>query len=139
MHRIIYVSKATTDLSEKDIRDITDISITRNAKLKLSGFLTYKNHEFLQYLEGSQSSIEEIWVSIQRDPRHNILQSWQYESNGPRYFPDWHMRYLKAENTEDRVFDILSRTFEALLPPLKPEITRILEGLLHEVAERKGS
>ena len=134
--RLIYVSKASSHISEDDIRELTEVSISRNAKLKLTGYLTYRDNQFLQYLEGSDEHIEEIWASIKKDPRHDISQFWKYESDGPRFFPNWHMRYLRADKADDRIYDILARTFEAMRPPISPDVSDLLDNLIGEIAEQ---
>lgn len=53
-----------------------------------------------------------------------------------RYFPDWHMRYLHADNDEDRLYGLLGRTFEAMRLPLRPEVSQMLDKLIGEPAEQ---
>ena len=40
----------------------------------LTGILIFKDNQFTQILEGEESSVEKIWLTIQKDERHKDLQ-----------------------------------------------------------------
>lgn len=62
------------------ILDLIRVSEERNLSLGCSGLLLYGNQGYLQVIEGSMASLEELFSSILKDQRHIVI--W-HEFYGP--------------------------------------------------------
>jgi Sensors of blue-light using FAD len=63
-----------------------------------TGALICREDIFLQFLEGSQTAINDTYGRIQRDGRHiDIKLLWSGESEN-RQFPEWDMRHDPAQS-----------------------------------------
>lgn len=57
--RIVYVSNASTNLTLENIHDIERSSIKNNKAAGITGFLTYKENTFMQFLEGPELDLQD--------------------------------------------------------------------------------
>lgn len=74
-YAICYVSTASKDLEEKEIKEILDYSAQFNNQHDIRGILLYAEGNFFEILEGEKELVEEVFEDIQKDPRHkNIIQ-----------------------------------------------------------------
>jgi hypothetical protein len=93
MFFLVYASSAVTPFLKSELVELLARSRKRNAHLKLTGMLLYKDGNFLQVLEGDEAAVRERYGAIVRDPRHRghfvLLQGNQEE----RQFPDWSMGF----------------------------------------------
>ena len=91
LHRLIYHSTMSADPSDTAtvLTDILTVSRRNNAAEGLTGALIAASGRFLQVLEGSETSIDKVFVRITGDPRHGNLQVIERRSVGRRHFPDW--------------------------------------------------
>jgi Sensors of blue-light using FAD len=75
----------------------------KNASLGVTGHLLYADGMFTQCIEGPASSIEIVWLSIQRDARHDQISVIERGPVKARRFNEWAMafssyRYLNSFN-----------------------------------------
>ena len=109
---IFYSSKKSENLSVTEIEEILNWSVKKNAEKEITGLLIeYKSH-FLQYLEGPENAVYELYNKIKVDTRHSnvvIVQDLEIED---RIFPNWNMLFknIKASsfnnnNNENIYFD----------------------------------
>ncbi len=74
-YAICYVSTASKDLEEKEIKEILDYSAEYNNQHDIRGVLLYAEGNFFEILEGDKELVEGVFADIQKDPRHkNIIQ-----------------------------------------------------------------
>ncbi len=74
-YAIVYVSTASSDLKEPEIKTMLDESVAWNNRNDLTGLLLYSEGNFFQVIEGEETVIKDLFESIQQDPRHhNIIQ-----------------------------------------------------------------
>ena len=94
MIEMIYVSKASSRFTEKELKELLAKARTNNTKTGLTGLLLYDGQgTFIQVLEGEESVIEALFKTIKYDKRHsrvNVLWRKDIEERG---FPDWKMGY----------------------------------------------
>lgn len=64
-----------------------------NAERSITGYLTYRNERFTQYLEGSSDELMALMSRIRRDSRHTISVEMDLGVTRRR-FPGWSMRLL---------------------------------------------
>jgi hypothetical protein len=69
-----------------------------NALQKVTGMLLYHAGSFLQVLEGPEAGVERIFASIQRDPRHHLIQVLFRNLTEDREFAEWYMGFIDTSN-----------------------------------------
>jgi hypothetical protein len=90
---VLYVSRSLIQMPRDfdQFADMHFVSLTRNAVLDLTGFLVATPTHFAQYLEGEQSALDDIMVSIRADDRHSDIRLACLEPLVERRFPFWRM------------------------------------------------
>lgn len=74
-YAICYISTASEDLGEKDIRELLEFTEGENNHQDIKGILLYSEGNFFQALEGEKEIVMNLYEQIQKDPRHhNIIQ-----------------------------------------------------------------
>ncbi len=73
--------------------EIVDRSREKNARLGITGVLLYINGRIVQVLEGQQPLVEDLYKSIQADPRHTDVRTVISQPIGQRLFNQWAMGY----------------------------------------------
>jgi hypothetical protein len=89
--RLIYCSESSEPLNLSIVRDILTVARSRNRKLDVTGLLCFNETYFLQALEGPAASVNAIYSSVGRDPRHKNLFIFSYGKIEMRVFPLWAM------------------------------------------------
>ncbi|MFD1145292.1 BLUF domain-containing protein, partial [Larkinella insperata] len=140
---ITYFSTAVEATTEADILDIVAFSRTKNARLGITGVLLYVNGSIVQVLEGQQQSVEQLYESIRKDPRHTAVKTVIHQPIAQRLFGHWFMgyetlttqQYQEVENLLPRpgrsaaegtppqpiILEMLQRFFEINHRPLPPK------------------
>ena len=93
---VAYCSKAT-QFSFDEVDRILQVSRRNNARDGLTGALVYDNTTFLQWLEGGEAEIREVFGRISRDTRHGDIKLLTVQSLEDRWFPDWSMTAAVTE------------------------------------------
>ncbi len=102
---LIYVSRATKDMSEADLREILDISRRKNREIGVTGFLIYQSGYFMQMLEGRHELIEPLMDRISRDPRHENPSIIMRGKARRRLFTEWSMGFWDMSAPVDNESD----------------------------------
>lgn len=98
MRRIVYIS-TSADLPETEVDRILESALRNNARMGITGFLTYNGRNFLQLIEGDQASLLKLMATLRRDPRHSGVAVMVDEVIAERCCPDWQMHRLRlADN-----------------------------------------
>lgn len=93
MHQLIYLSQATRPLSAKSLRGLVEQAQQANARQHLTGALVYGNKRFIHLLEGEQAALEQAYVRIRQDPRHQHLCQVAYHPIVARRFTEWPLAF----------------------------------------------
>ena len=91
--RLVYYSLATRDMSLLDVQQILDVARPNNDSLHICGMLCYEQRYFLQALEGERSAVNELYLDIADDPRHDEITIISYEEITAPIFKQWKMGY----------------------------------------------
>ena len=130
---LVYTSIALAPFTEEALRLLADQASTRNAELGLTGYLHYADGRFVQYLEGSNTELSQLYGSIQRDCRHKIIA----ETNDPhlsmRRFPGWGMRWVRDH--EIRVMGLETFVKDQLLLAQRIQSVTDYHGLLWRMVD----
>lgn len=100
MYEIVYCSKASRNLTSKDIQDILKTAHSFNDKYNITGCLLYHNHEFLQILEGDKERIQDLYSLIYEDDRHSDIIMLAEGEKAERTFNDWSMAYQELSDDD---------------------------------------
>ena len=95
MKRIRYVSRFARPLGLADIDDIIAASERNNPPMGITGSLVIAGELFFQMIEGPAESVDQLYVKIARDPRHDQILLLDSEVDDfERMCPDWAMARL---------------------------------------------
>ena len=100
MHRIIYASQATFDLSPDELVSLLEQSRSANEAAGLSGMLLYSSQSFLQVLEGPAEALSTTYARITADDRHRHLRLLQEVEVDAPLFPDWTMGFDHVDDED---------------------------------------
>lgn len=83
LYGICYVSTLRNPLNSEELRELFVLCATKNIAKDISGVLLHNSGNFLQYFEGDELKIKELFYSkIKKDPRHkNIITLFEKEIN----------------------------------------------------------
>jgi putative two-component system response regulator len=100
--QLVYVSTATRELDEAELRRILEASQRHNVVQEVTGMLLYSQGSFMQVLEGEASAVEEAMSRIAADSRHHGIFRISEKAVKQREFGNWAMgfRSLNAKDTE---------------------------------------
>lgn len=94
--RIYYCSTATEGVGVEDFKQILETAQRNNTARDLSGMLTFNSRIFLQVLEGHRERINDLYNTLEKDPRHEKLMILKYERISQRDWADWSMAFAAA-------------------------------------------
>lgn len=78
---------------EAEIKQILRVSRDKNRVAGITGALLYSGDCFAQVLEGPQSVLEDLFETIQYDPRHSQVTILHFHAIEARSFSNWAMAY----------------------------------------------
>jgi hypothetical protein len=90
---LIYISSASSAMSEQDLADILSVSRSNNSQTSITGMLLYKNGEFMQALEGNRDDVEKLYEIISQDNRHKDSLVLSRKEIPERSFAEWSMGF----------------------------------------------
>ncbi|UJH68722.1 BLUF domain-containing protein [Allomuricauda sp. SCSIO 65647] len=93
MFCLVYKSIASLAFRKIEIAEMLEKARDFNAKNDITGCLIYYKGEFLQYLEGNQIKVLELFDRIKSDNRHHTVELVSYGKIDTREFEDWSMAY----------------------------------------------
>ena len=140
-YRLIYSSEATGEMARADLEQMLEESRIRNARRDITGVLVFVDGVFLQVLEGERDDVEDLMVSIRRDPRHRDLKVFHEEEIDQRVFPTWRMAYLSPRAEDVSAWAGLegAASVESVLATLRSDpdrVPRVLVGLVEALSSR---
>lgn len=98
---LVYVSSSRRHLDDPEILEILRTSQKNNARRDITGMLLYKEGNFLQVLEGSDTAVAELMETLERDDRHRGLIVLSKKPIHERQFPNWSMAFQNLGTLSD--------------------------------------
>ncbi|MGI4777138.1 MAG: BLUF domain-containing protein [Janthinobacterium lividum] len=105
LYRLVYTSHAT---GQPCLQDILAASIKWNESHDITGGLVCVGGTYLQYLEGEEFFIDQVFAMISRDRRHHDLKLLERREVSRRMFTDWSMAVLKWNDETKAIFHSFS-------------------------------
>ena len=90
--QLIYVSDLVNQ-NEAELVLMLGSAVRHNREDGITGMLLYSGGNFLQVLEGEQSTVRATYERICRDPRHSNITLLTEENVPERQFSSWSMGY----------------------------------------------
>ncbi len=122
--RIIYISAATSNLSDRELKTLLTDARERNKRRNITGLLIYKNRTFMQVLEGEESVVHELFEKIKRDPRNNAMVKLVEEPIVKRDFANWYMGFENLEHYSQQALPAYVEIFDNQLNDEKIDAVR---------------
>lgn len=94
MRQFVYISTGAPDLGSDDITKILEASERNNPGRDITGFLLFNGRNFLQLVEGPETTLGALMHEIYRDPRHNGVTVLEDEPITERACETWRMKRL---------------------------------------------
>jgi hypothetical protein len=103
LERLLYSSRETDPMGTLSLFNLLNHARQKNVRHDITGHLLYANGEFVQCFEGPSEAVEQLWQTLQKDPRHQDLKIISRGPVSERRFADWSMafssyRYLNSFN-----------------------------------------
>ncbi len=129
--RLVYASRATAALTPSAFDEILASSRRNNPAHGITGVLCTNGYVFLQMLEGGRKEVNETYLRIARDPRHQDLQILHFEEIPSRKFAVWSMGKVSFDRVNAAV--LLKYSAKPTLDPYAvsgPISVALLEDLM---------
>ena len=91
MYRLIYKSRANEKIDWEMVRKLIKKSEENNEEAGVTGVLLATETHFLQVLEGGFDEVNELFMHIVRDPRHDRVQLIAFDCVESRLYGGWAM------------------------------------------------
>ncbi len=111
MYRLIYKSRSKTPIDWDLVNSILETSQQQNPEHAITGVLVATRNHFLQVLEGSFESVNDLFYAIARDSRHDRLQLVGFTCTEHRTFPDWEMHGIGVFDFNQELSRQLKRVY----------------------------
>jgi hypothetical protein len=92
IYQLIYLSTGNHPFSLTDIEQLCFASQQRNKMKSITGVLVYSSPHFLQYIEGDEGDINELFQKISGDKRHTNIRIIKRSTTEFRNFGQWDMK-----------------------------------------------
>lgn len=115
MHALIYLSNISQPLDKDDVIEIATKASVKNKRIGVTGFLSSRGSQFIQYLEGESDTIMDLIQTIKNDPRHSLQHTIHLRNQPRRHFANWSMRLITSDD-ESRILpdDTLISTIQEI-------------------------
>jgi methanogenic corrinoid protein MtbC1 len=93
---VAYRSVAASPPTDAALQQLLRSAQSRNRAAGLTGILVYDQGAYFQWLEGPTESLQRVWASICRDPRHQQVTVLREEPISERVFQGWDLRMTQG-------------------------------------------
>lgn len=97
---LAYVSRQSYILTDSVISDLLQKCRNNNAENGITGMLIYFDGTFVQFLEGPDENLNQLFLKISQDKRHQDIILLLEGIAEKREFSDWSMAYKKVTHSE---------------------------------------
>jgi hypothetical protein len=111
MYRLIYKSRSRTPVDWALVESIIGSSDKNNPVQDITGVLLATRTHFLQVIEGSFESVNTLFDTIARDPRHEALQLVSFSSVERRAYENWAMYGVGIFDLHNEIVSRLKHEF----------------------------
>ncbi len=98
LHQIAYVSLSREKLDASTLSDILSTSKSNNGREEITGVLMYHDRIYFQIIEGEKAVVEDLFVRIEEDDRHESIALIWDDDVEHRDFPKWLMGFAGPDD-----------------------------------------
>lgn len=103
MFCLVYRSTAQLAFKTVDVKEMLEKARISNSRDNITGCLLYYEGEFIQYLEGNQIKVLNLFDKIKADKRHKDISILAHGLTDSREFKDWEMAYADYFGDNDQI------------------------------------
>lgn len=107
MYSLVYISSVFNDFTEEMIQDILAVSREKNKLHNITGLLLLNNYQIIQYLEGNENDVKQLFDNISKDKRHTDVYLIKTEKIEKRLFDNWSMGYKNINHLTKKELEII--------------------------------
>ena len=137
LYCLVYVSLATQDMSDDQLKAMLKKARDNNEKLSITGMLLYRDGFFMQALEGDEEKIETLFNKIAKDIRHRDVLLVYKKPIKERSFEKWTMGFNKVDSKTldclDRFCDFMQRPTPEFFKHRASEAEALLDEFKHQI------
>jgi hypothetical protein len=97
LHSILYISSAVNPPSYDQIIHLLTRARERNAAKDITGILLLVDSNFMQYIEGPEQNLKEVFEIIKKDPMHKGIIEIVNEPIQSRIYFGWNMAFASPD------------------------------------------
>lgn len=118
--QLIYISRAVGSASKIELPTILRRARGHNSEQGITGILCFAYGRYLQLLEGGAKEVNELYLKIGADKRHEAIRLMKFAKVQTRAFALWSMRLIQLDETSSEEARCLARfnNFGAFEPEL---------------------
>lgn len=94
---IVYLSESKVEFDREELLALVKHAREKNKSLGITGYLCEFRGRFIQYIEGPEAELNELYETIRNDDRHRVMHYEMSEGLSSRRFPTWSMRMINKE------------------------------------------
>jgi hypothetical protein len=95
---LVYSSTTDHDWSQDELVGLLEWSRLWNATYGVTGLLLYRDCAFMQFLEGDEPTVRQLFANIRADRRHQDVDLMWTNDTERRRFLDWSMAFRELGN-----------------------------------------
>ncbi len=95
--QVVYVSCATKPFTEGELESLLTSVRFNNQRLGVTGMLLYRQGDFIQVLEGPETTVTELFQKILSDARHSGVFELLSKPINQREFGEWSMGFRRID------------------------------------------
>jgi len=127
-YAICYVSSASPNLTEYEIKRILSFSRDCNNENNITGILLYSDGNFFQVLEGNMEIVKSLFVNIRNNKNHqNILVIFEKEVSITQ-FDTYQSDFITLNSRFQSDIDLYFSQIEKLNPKIQSSVRYILNS-----------
>lgn len=114
MFCLVYRSVALQSFKKDELNELLHKARANNSRDGITGCLLFYEGEFIQYIEGNQLKVLNLFDKINKDNRHESITLLAHGERDSREFNNWEMAYedFFGDNDQINYLRLLIHTFK---------------------------
>lgn len=108
LRAIVYTSKATRDLTSRDLDRLLEDAQTFNESREVSGVLLHHAGTFFQFFEGPADAVDTVYARIRKATTHDNIVEHLNAPASQRQFASWHMAFCEPPESDLQALETAS-------------------------------
>lgn len=113
---LLYVSQATDSLSDEAQAGLREKAMLYSQKENVTGVLVYRKGFFMQYIEGQETELLDLFQKLRGTPRHFNVRVLSRGVLDQRLFNNWSVRWVSQDDSGPSSQSLID-LFETVLSP----------------------